>query len=147
MILQGNQGLNELDLNPNFADKAKQLINRLLKYADSEINYAVHALSACRGFNYDIYELLGKELKFQTSKPSFSVLTEFSFVWEAQRKGKDWYRIHDLLRRLDDKENNQTTRQAHEVLEKYYREQGEIAEAIYHANRLDWQRGVNEWVR
>jgi Flp pilus assembly protein TadD len=146
VILQGNQGLNELDLNVNFADKAKQLINRLLKYADREIDYAVHALSACRGFNYDIYELLGKELKFQLSKPSFGVLTEFSFVWEGKEKDKDWYRIHDLLRRLDYEEDNQTTRQAHEVLEKYYREQGEIAEAIYHANRLDWQRGVNEWV-
>ncbi len=145
VILQGNQGLNELDLNADFADKAKQLINRLLKYADREINYAVQALSACRGFNYDIYELLGKELKFKTSKPSFNILTEFSFVWEAQR-GEDWYRIHDLLRRLNYEEDNQTTRQAHEVLEKYYREQGEIAEAIYHANRLDWERGIDEWV-
>lgn len=145
VILQGKQGLNELDINADFSKKAKQLINRLLKYVDKEIEYAVHALSACRGFNYDIYELLGKELKFQLSKPSFDVLTEFSFVWEAQR-GEDWYRIHDLLRRLDYEEDNETTRQAHEVLEKYYREQGEVAEAIYHANRLDWQRGVNEWV-
>lgn len=145
VILQGKQGLNELDINADFSKKAKQLINCLLKYADREIEYAVDALSACRGFNYDIYKLLGKELEFQTSKPSFNILTEFSFVWEAQRD-KDWYRIHDLLRRLDYEEDNQTTRQAHEVLEKYYREQGEIAEAIYHVNRLDWERGVNEWV-
>ncbi len=106
-----------IEANANFADKAKQLINRLLKYADREINYAVQALSACRGFNYDIYELLGKELKFQTSKPSFNILTEFSFVWEAQR-GENWYRIHDLLRRLNYEEDNKTTRQAHEVLHK-----------------------------
>ncbi|MEM7715403.1 MAG: DUF2225 domain-containing protein [Cyanobacteria bacterium P01_A01_bin.68] len=146
VIFKGKQGLDKLDINTDFSKKAKLLINRLLKYVDREIEYAVHALSACRGFNYDIYELLGKELKFQASKPSFEVLTEFSFVWETQEQGKDWYHIHDLLRRLDNEENNKTTQQAHEVLEKYYREQGEIAEAIYHANRLDWERGVDEWV-
>lgn len=74
-------------------------------------------------------------------------MTEFSFVWEAQERGEDWYRIHDLLRRLDYEEDNETAREAHEVLEKYYREKGEIAEAIYHANRLDWERGVEEWVK
>jgi len=31
------------------------------------------------------------------------------------------------------------------VLEQHYRERGEVAEAIYHANRLDWERGVEEW--
>uniref|UniRef100_UPI0039C63306 tetratricopeptide repeat protein n=1 Tax=Calothrix sp. CCY 0018 TaxID=3103864 RepID=UPI0039C63306 len=146
VILQGKQGLNQLDITADFGKKAKQLINLLLKYVDREIEYAVHTLSACRSFNYDIYELLGKELKFQASKPSFDVLTEFSFVWETQEQGEDWYRIHDLLRRLDYEGDSQTTRQAHEVLEKYYRGKGEVAEAIYHANRLDWQRGVEEWV-
>ena len=146
VILKGKQGLEKLDINTGFSKKAKELINRLLKYVDREIEYAVHALSACRGFNYDIYELLGKELKFKFSKPSFDILTEFSFVWEAEQQDRDWYRIHDLLRRLDYEEDNKTTRQAHEVLEKYYREKGEVAEAIYHANRLDWGKGVKEWV-
>ena len=147
VILKGKQGLEKLDINTDFSHKAKQLINRLLKYVDREIEYAVHALSACRSFNYDIYELLGKELRFQFSKPSFDILTEFSFVWEGEEQNKDWYRIHDLLRRLDYEEDNQNTRQAHEVLEKHYREQEEVAEAIYHANRLDWERGVKEWVK
>ncbi|MEM9927733.1 MAG: hypothetical protein AAF915_29110, partial [Cyanobacteria bacterium P01_D01_bin.50] len=106
LLPASEEGLSQLDINGNFAKKAKELINRLLKYVDREINYAVHALSACRGFNYDIYELLGKELKFSASKPSFDVLTEFSFVWEAQERGEDWYRIHDLLRRLDYEEDN-----------------------------------------
>jgi tetratricopeptide (TPR) repeat protein len=67
-------------------------------------------------------------------------------VWQAQQRGENWYRIHDLLRRLDDESGNETTRRAHEVLEQHYREKGEVAEAIYHANRLDWERGVEEWV-
>ena len=146
VILQGKQGLDKLDINADFSKKAKLLINRLLKYVDKEVEYAVHALSACRSFNYEIYKLLGNELEFQFSKTRFNILTEFSFVWEAQERGEDWYRIHDLLRRLDYEEDNETTRQAHEVLEKYYREKGKVAEAIYHANRLDWERGVEEWV-
>ncbi|MBD2297204.1 tetratricopeptide repeat protein [Nostoc sp. FACHB-190] len=127
-------------------DKAKILINRLLKYADREISYAVHALSACRSFNFEIYRLLGAELHFTSSKPAFDILTEFSFVWDAEQLGEDWYRIHNLLRRLNYETNNEITQQAHVVLEKYYRQQGQVAEAIYHANRLDWRRGVNEWV-
>ncbi|OCQ96087.1 hypothetical protein BCD64_12080 [Nostoc sp. MBR 210] len=134
---------------PNTAetvDKAKILINRLLKYADREISYAVHALSACRSFNFEIYRLLGAELHFTSSKPAFDILTEFSFVWDVEQLGEDWYRIHDLLRRLNYETNNAITQQAHVVLEKYYRQQGQVAEAIYHANRLDWRRGLYEWV-
>jgi tetratricopeptide (TPR) repeat protein len=56
------------------------------------------------------------------------------------------YRLHDLLRRLDDEREEPTTRRAHEVLEPYCRQKQDIPEAIYHANRLDWQRGVAEWV-
>ncbi|ALF54299.1 hypothetical protein ACX27_17930 [Nostoc piscinale CENA21] len=127
-------------------DKAKILINRLLKYADREISYAVHALSACRSFNFEIYRLLGTELHFTSSKPAFDILTEFSFVWDVEQLGEDWYRIHDLLRRLNYETNNEITQQAHVVLEQHYRQQGQVAEAIYHANRLDWRRGINEWV-
>jgi tetratricopeptide (TPR) repeat protein len=67
-------------------------------------------------------------------------------VWKEPQRGEKWYRIHDLLRRLDADRDNQKTRRAHEVLEGYYRELRNAAEAIYHANRLDWQRGVDEWV-
>ncbi|MBK1987511.1 tetratricopeptide repeat protein [Sphaerospermopsis aphanizomenoides BCCUSP55] len=131
---------------PETVNKAEILINRLLKYADREIGYAVHALSACRAFNFEIYQFLGEELHFQTTKPAFDILTEFSFVWDVQQLGQDWYRIHDLLRRLDYEGGKEDTKKAHEVLEKYYRQQGNVAEAIYHANRLDWLRGVDEWV-
>ncbi|BAZ27892.1 TPR repeat protein [Cylindrospermum sp. NIES-4074] len=131
---------------PETANKAKLLIELLLKHADREIRRAVHALSACRAFNFDIYRVLGENLHFQTTKVAFEILTEFSFVWDMQELGKDWYRIHDLLRRLDNEGDNEITQQAHEVLEKYHRQQGKVAEAIYHANRLDWLRGVIEWV-
>jgi tetratricopeptide (TPR) repeat protein len=131
---------------PETANKSKVLIERLLKYVEPEIRYAVHALSACRAFNFELYRLLGRELDFQPTRPGFELLTRFSFVWRTQRQGQTWYRIHDLLRRLDDAERQETTQHAHAVMEQHYRDQGEPAEAIFHLNRLDWEQGVKAWV-
>jgi tetratricopeptide (TPR) repeat protein len=133
---------------PQTPDKSRELINRLLRYVDKEVEVAVHALSACRAFDFELYLKLGQALHFHATRAAFfDILTRFSFVWQAQRRVENWYRIHDLLRRLDDESGNETTRRAHEVLEQHYRERGEVAEAIYHANRLDWERGVKEWVQ
>ena len=135
------------------ADKGDELIHRLLRYVDVEVEYAVRALCACRAFDAEIYRKLGQALNFQVTEPTFrSVLTQFSFVWQAQQRGQGWYRIHDLMRRLLQERGDEVTRRAHQALEEHYRacvEAGEpsaIAEAIYHANRLDWERGVNQWV-
>jgi tetratricopeptide (TPR) repeat protein len=131
---------------PETPDKSRVLINRLLRYVDKEVEVAVHALSACRAFDFELYLKLGQALHFHATHAAFfDILTRFSFVWQAQRQDENWYRIHDLLRRLDDESGNETTRRAHEVLQQHYRERGEVAEAIYHANRLDWERGVVEW--
>ncbi|MBF2048828.1 MAG: hypothetical protein IGS54_15945 [Elainella sp. C42_A2020_010] len=132
---------------PETADKSKVLITRLLKYVEPEIAYAVYALSACRAFNFELYRLLGQTLDFQPTRPSFELLTRFSFVWRTQRQGQTWYRIHDLLRRLNDAERQETTQRAHTVLRHHYQAQGEAAEAIYHLNRLDWKQGVQAWVK
>jgi len=131
---------------PETSDKSNVLINRLLRYVDKEVEVAVHALSACRAFDFELYLKLGQALHFHATRAAFfDILTRFSFVWQVQRRGENWYRIHNLLRRLDDESGNETTRHAHEVLEQHYRERGEVTEAIYHANRLDWERGVVEW--
>ncbi|MBD2380941.1 hypothetical protein H6G39_14025 [Trichormus variabilis FACHB-319] len=147
VILQAQEHLTPEDFPKQEAtlNKAKYLMNLLLKYTDREFGYAVHALSACRSFNFEIYRLLAEELHFSTTKPAFDILTEFSFVWDVEKLGENWYRIHDLLRRLNYENSNEITQQAHVVLEKHYRQQGQVAEAIYHANRLDWRRGVDEW--
>ncbi|MUH00095.1 hypothetical protein F7734_50610, partial [Scytonema sp. UIC 10036] len=146
-----SQVLPKFNLTTSFQEKAFQLIDRLLSYVERKIAYAVHALSACRAFNFSIYEHLGQKLRFDTTKPAFDILTEFSFVWEVQQRGQNWYRIHDLVRRLDYESNREDIKgihwEAHTELETYYRQIGEVAEAIYHANRLDWQRGVDEWVK
>jgi tetratricopeptide (TPR) repeat protein len=137
---------------PPEIDKGRELMHRLLLYVDVEVDYAVRALCACRAFDVNLYLALGRALNFHVSVPTFhSVLIQFSFVWQAEQRGKGWYRIHELLRRLRQERDDEVTLQAHEFLERYYREcveAGEttaMAEAIYHANRLDWNRGFDEW--
>ncbi|MEZ2318018.1 MAG: tetratricopeptide repeat protein [Microcoleus sp.] len=130
---------------PKLENKTAELTDRLLLYVDREVRFAVHSLSACRAFDEDLYMKLGAGCHFQASGANFEVLTSFSFVWKSEKRGDNWYRIHDLLRRLDADRDNLKTRRAHEVLEGHYREVGDAAEAIFHANRLDWLRGVKEW--
>jgi tetratricopeptide (TPR) repeat protein len=131
---------------PRLENKTAELTDRLLLYVDREVRSAVHSLSACRAFDEDLYIKLAAGCHFQASSANFEILTSFSFVWKEPQRGEKWYRIHDLLRRLDSDRDNDKTRRAHEVLERYYRELGNVAEAIYHANRLDWGLGVDEWV-
>ncbi|MEG4054638.1 MULTISPECIES: hypothetical protein [unclassified Microcoleus] len=130
---------------PRLENKTAELTDRLLSYVDREVRSAVHSLSACRAFDEDLYIKLGVGCHFQASSANFEILTSFSFVWKEPQRGEKWYRIHDLLRRLDAERDNHKTRIAHEVLEGYYRELRNAAEAIYHANRLDWERGMKEW--
>jgi tetratricopeptide (TPR) repeat protein len=131
---------------PKLENKTAELTDRLLLYVDREVRSAVHSLSACRAFDKNLYIKLGAGCHFLASSANFEILTSFSFVWKEPQRGEKWYRIHDLLRRLDAERDNPTTREAHKVLEQHYRELGNAAEAIYHANRLDWERGVKEWV-
>jgi len=131
---------------PRLENKTEKLTERLLSYANLEALSAVHSLSACRAFDEDLYRKLGTGCHFQPTIANFKILTNFSFVWKEPQRGEKWYRIHDLLRRLYAERDNPTTREAHKVLEQHYRELGNAAEAIYHANRLDWEQGAQEWV-
>jgi tetratricopeptide (TPR) repeat protein len=130
---------------PTLSNRAEVLINLLLKYVDRELRYAVHSLSACRAFNRDLFRKLGQELNFLATEATFDILKNFSFVWQAEQRGQDWYRIHDLLRRLDYEVGNEIIQRAHQVLSHYYQEQEELVEFIYHVNRIDWQQGVLMW--
>ncbi|MDF0555854.1 tetratricopeptide repeat protein [Kamptonema sp. UHCC 0994] len=131
---------------PKLEDKARELTERLLRYADREVKSAVNSLSACRAFNQELYMKLGGGCDFLASAANFEILTSFSFVWRDRQRGEKWYRIHELLHRLDYERDNSITCEAHQVLEAHYRELGNVPEAIYHANRLDWEWGVDEWV-
>ncbi|MEM9008791.1 MAG: hypothetical protein AAGE59_35435 [Cyanobacteria bacterium P01_F01_bin.86] len=124
-----------------FDEKSAQLIERLLRYVDSDLRYAIHALSACRAFDFEIYQLLGEKLHFAGDRPSFNRLLRFSFVWQTEQRGTEWYRIHDLMRRLDDEKQ---VAAAHQVLAEHYQEESNL-EAIYHINRLDWSQGIDLW--
>ena len=135
----------------DLAGRERLLVERLLKYVDAQVEHAVRALSAARAFDWAVYSHLGQKLNFAASEPDFRVLTNFSFVRplaapagagsETRR-----YRIHELLRRLLDRDP--TTLRADAVLEAYYGAQGEEpaqAEAIYHAFQQDAERGERAW--
>ena len=133
---------------PQIEDQERELIDRFLSYVDDDTKEAVIALSACRAFNKEIFVELGKSLNYHSTNAAFEVLKTFSFVWRVERRGEGWYRIHDLLRVLFADYEPEKVRAAHQFLETYYRQKADdisIVEAIYHANFLDWERGVNEW--
>lgn len=131
---------------PDAKNKSNFLINCLLKYVSRDMSYAVHALSACRMFDFELYRTLAQKLDFQPNRSDFDILVEFSFVWQIEQKDKDCYCIHNLIRRLDSESGNEFNQKAHAILEQHYREQDLIAEAIYHANQQDCVRGLEEWI-
>lgn len=131
---------------PQLDHKCQVLIERLLKYVDEDVRDAVDALSASRAFNRELFFTLGQALHFQATDASFRCLTHFSFIWQAQEKGEDWYRIHPLVRRLNLKNHREMTRLAHPILEQYYRERGDVAEAIYHVVCQNWRQGIQQWL-
>lgn len=125
-----------------FQEKSAYLIRQLLKYVDRDLEYAIRALGACRAFNFEIYRLLGERLSFTADKPAFTRLVDFSFVRQVAQKGAGWYRIHDLLRRLD---STPEANEAHKILTEHYQALAEL-DAIYHVNQLNRTKGVNMWV-
>ena len=135
---------------PETEDTGQGLVDCLLRYANDDVKNSVSALSACRSFDKRVHKMLGDELDFGTNRADFEALTtRYSFIRSV---AGDRYRIHDLLRRIVRERDEAANRKAHEVLERYYLEraeegdEGAQAEAIYHANQLDWERGVRRWV-
>jgi tetratricopeptide (TPR) repeat protein len=129
--------------------KEAEIVNRLLRYLNLKTEYAVRALCACRSFGKEEYLMLGAKLDFETTEPSFEVLTRFSFVWRAKTEGEDRYRMHELLRRLLHGRNDEVMTNAHKILSEYYRSLGSnsaSAESVYHQNQFDWKGGVQNWL-
>ena len=129
-----------------FNRKLGILVERLLKYTDRVLEDAVYVLSACRAFNEDLYFHLGESLKCNPSHAAFDSLLSFSFVWQAEQQGEGWYRLHPLIRRLNHEQKRERTQAAHQVLERYYRERGNLAEALYHAYWQEPLRAKEEWI-
>jgi tetratricopeptide (TPR) repeat protein len=135
---------------PDLAQKNRDLLRRLLRRVDADLATAVRALSVCRGFNRDIYFILADGLRYSASHARFEAPIRLSFVRSVAEQGAGWYRFHDLMRRLIREQDRTITYEANLIMERYYRARAQddpttIAEAIYHANRVDMQRGLQEW--
>jgi hypothetical protein len=129
-----------------FERKLGILVERLLKYTDRVLEDAVYVLSACRAFNEDLYFHLGESLKCNPSHAAFDSLLSFSFVWQVEQQGEGWYRLHPFIRRFNHEQKRERTQAAHQVLERYYRERENQAEALYHAYWHDPLRAKEEWI-
>jgi tetratricopeptide (TPR) repeat protein len=155
VVLTGHEGgalpdPEEFPEEPDLAAKGRRLVNRLLRNCSKEVDRAVKALAAARSFDRELFRDLGARLGFSETRDAFDVLTDFSFVWRGPGGDEGRYRIHDLLRRILGDLAEEKTLEAHAALEAIYRDRaGEdpraLAEAIYHANRRDWERGWREW--
>ena len=62
-------------------DFGGKFVTRLLNYCTGEVQSAVTALAAARGFDRALYFALGDRLRFNPSAADFATLTGFSFVW------------------------------------------------------------------
>lgn len=140
---------------PELTKKNQILIEQFLKYCPRDIEDAVIALAATRGFDETLFHSLGDKLYFHHTQATFTTLTGFSFVWEEilpeQNEEKKWYRIHSLLCHRINEYAEPKVQAAHSALESIYREKEStqtlsIVNAIYHANKQDWYRGHQEWV-
>ena len=134
------------EIGEGFNQKLGILVERLLKYTDRVLEDAVYVLSACRAFNEDLYFHLGESLKCNPSHAAFDSLLSFSFVWQAEQQGEGWYRLHPFIRRFNHEQKRERTQAAHQVLERYYRERGNLAEALYHAYWHGPLRAKEEWI-
>jgi tetratricopeptide (TPR) repeat protein len=131
---------------PEFAEKSKLLVERLLKYVNSNMRDAIYALSACRAFDFELFNQLGEALKFAPYRANFESITHFSFVKQLPTPRQSWHRLHNLLRRLNYQDGNERVSESHRFLEQLYRTKDDQAEAIYHLNQLSPSSGVEEWV-
>ncbi|MDJ0708489.1 MAG: hypothetical protein QNJ46_34910 [Leptolyngbyaceae cyanobacterium MO_188.B28] len=127
-------------------DKGQVLIERLLDYVNPNLQAAICALLACRAFNFDLYCRLAEALNFSVCQADFESILRFSWVWRAEEWGQGWHRVHEQLQQSNFAQDNEQVRQAHRVLEQHYWRQGNVAEAIYHTNQLDWAQGITNWI-
>ena len=140
----------DLALTSAAGSQRQQLVDRLLRYVDADTRYAVRAVGVCRAFDTSIYRYLSQELRFGGTRADFEILTTFSFV---RHLSDGQFRVHDLLRRIGFEADDEFEQTAHEAMERYFRdllERGDefaLVDAIYHANRVDWQRGAREWLQ
>lgn len=137
----------ELPSNPQMQEKIEGLVEILLKYVDEETRDATHVLSACREFNQELYFTLAQALHLNPTITAFRTLTRFSFVWPVNQINQGWYRIHPYICRLNHKNNQEMTLAAHQFLEKYYSQQDNMFETIYHIYWQDPERAISQWLQ
>jgi tetratricopeptide (TPR) repeat protein len=136
----------------DFQDLYGESLDQRLRFEEPDAKKAIIALSSCRYFDRDIYDLLGDRIGFSHSLEEFEDLCNRPLVVKAS--AGEPFRIETRLRKLVMNSWPSATREAHKALEAYYTqrvEEGEglaVLSAIYHANRnhtKSWERSLEMW--
>lgn len=74
---------------PEAGKKPQLLVERLLKWADRDVEYAIRSLAAARAFDRALFEALGQRERnrYTANDAFFDTVTGFSFVWEEEGRG------------------------------------------------------------
>jgi hypothetical protein len=133
-------------------DRVTALAEKLLHYQETNTGTALLALSVCRAFDRNIFDKLGKEINFQVTDAVFDAVIKYSFISRFKDGAKFLYSIHDEMRKALWENDPDLVLRAHTALHRYFNSEfkaGDIiaeSEAIYHANRVNWESGVRMWV-
>jgi tetratricopeptide (TPR) repeat protein len=136
---------------PELKSGAKQILQRLLRAASREEEFAVRSLALCRGFDETVFRYLGDNLRFSTTAASLEAITALSVVSASLRQGRNWYQVHGLVQRLVEEGDQETANRTHRLMQRLYkdrmveRDPVVLAEMIYHENRLARKAGCDTW--
>lgn len=136
----------------DFQDLYGESLDMRLRFETADVKKAIIALSSCRQFDREIYDMLGERLGFSHSLEEFEDLCNRPLATRAAND--DSFRIETGLRNLVVNSNKLAAREAHRALEVYYTRRlndGDrlaVLSSVYHANRKDaesWERGLEVW--
>jgi predicted ATPase len=125
----------------------------LLQYLPLNFRTAFLTLSACRVFDRDVFEKLGKEYSFEPTDELFNAVIQYLFVSKMEIEGKSYYSIHNGVRNAFYDHDAELMQRVHMTLEQYYTRATQAGEvdaelsAIYHANRVNGTDGARKWLR
>ncbi|MCA1600289.1 MAG: hypothetical protein LC776_01140, partial [Acidobacteria bacterium] len=143
---------------PELSGKDRELAARFLLWVGPETERAIISVSACRTFNRQIFQYLGKHLGFDAARDDYERLLRYSFVSpvlanSAEPQNSDAVRVHHLLRSVLSRLKPEAFINANRALFQYYAERNSrsdfssIVEQIYHENTIYADAGLDSWTR
>jgi len=143
---------------PELSGKDRELAARFLLWVGPDIERAIISVSACRTFNLQIFQYLGKNLGFDVARDNYERLLRYSFISPVSAssdgsQNSDTVRVHHLLRSVLSRLKPEAFTNANRALFQYYAERSSrndfssVVEQIYHENTIYAEAGLDSWTR